>query len=137
MSLNRKFQDNFISYCPFMTADEQNILLKEALQLIAQKCPPLIRQCYWAGTSPVALEDLHHRQSFDLDFHTRRALVDVRPLLAEMSSAFPRKFEVIQAPDSLGAGFRGALEVANGEKITVEVLSNYEDVNDTDLVESR
>lgn len=33
----------------------------------------MLAQCYWAGTSATALEELGHRESFDLDFHTREA----------------------------------------------------------------
>jgi hypothetical protein len=48
----------------------------------------MLKACYWAGASAVSLEETHHRQSFDLDFHTRKALFDVRPLLAEYSWRF-------------------------------------------------
>jgi len=35
-----------------------------------ERCPRLLKTCYWAGTSAVSLEEIHHRQSFDLDFHS-------------------------------------------------------------------
>ena len=90
-----------------------------ALRLLVRRCPRLVRSCYWAGTSSIAVEELRHRQSFDIDFHTRRALFDVRPLLAEMRAAFPGKFEVIQSPDDFGSGFRGVLALPGGNSITV------------------
>lgn len=80
------------------------------------------------------MEDLHHRQSFDLDFHTRAALQDVRPILAEIRRAFPGRFEVVQPPDAFGSGFSGVFELPDGNRITVEVLSNYQDVEDSELV---
>jgi hypothetical protein len=103
---------------------------------LVERCPRLATQCYWAGTAAVALEDLHHRQSFDLDFHTRRALQDVRPILAEVRKAFPGKFSVVHAPDEFGSGFSGTLELPDSSRITVEVLSNYDDVDESDLVQA-
>ena len=82
-----------------------NTLLKEALLLVVKHCPRLVNTCYWAGTSSVSLEELHHRRSFDLDFHTKKALADVRPLLTEMKHAFGDQFKLIQAPDEYGSGF--------------------------------
>lgn len=111
--------------------------IREAVNLLAQKCPRLVASCYWAGTGAISVEELGHRQSFDLDFHTRKALQDVRPLQAEMAKAFPGGFELIHASDEYGSGFKGLLSLPSGEKITVEVLSNYEDVSDTDLVASQ
>jgi hypothetical protein len=93
--------------------------------------------CYWAGTAAIAAEDLHHRQSFDLDFHTRAALKDVRPIMAEIQRGFPNAFEVLQAPDEFGSGFSGILALPNGDRITLEVLSNYEDVQAGDLTPSQ
>ncbi|MEW6747740.1 MAG: nucleotidyl transferase AbiEii/AbiGii toxin family protein [Planctomycetota bacterium] len=93
--------------------------------------------CYWAGTAAIAIEELHHRQSFDLDFHTRAALHNVRPILAEIQAAFPGAFAVVQAPDEFGSGFQGILTLPEGEQITVEVLSNYEDVPIEDLVDAQ
>lgn len=110
--------------------------LTRALLLLVDRCPRLVQACYWAETSSIALEELHHRKSFDLDFHTRRALQDVRPFLAELQRAFGDRFELIQSPDEFGSGFRGVLVVDAGERVAVEVLSNYEDVPPTDLVES-
>lgn len=109
---------------------------KLALQLLTVKCPRLRTLCYWAGSAALAIEDLHHRTSFDLDFHTRKALASVKPILAEIQQAFPGAFKVIQAPDEFGSGFQGTLTLPDGELITIEVLSNYEDVDDQDLVAS-
>lgn len=119
-----------------MDVDRQNELLKKAIRLLTEGCPRLTALCYWAGTSSISVEELGHRQSFDLDFHTRKALEDVRPILAEIQKAFPGKFEIIQAPDEFGSGFRGVLMLPGGQRITVEVLSNYEDVPEVDLVTS-
>lgn len=69
-------------------------------------------QCYWAGTSAISLEELGHRESFDLDFHTRQALADTRPILAELEQAFPGRLELISAPDAFGSGFSALLELA-------------------------
>lgn len=104
------------------------------MRLICERCPRLVKACYWAGTASIAIEELHHRKSFDLDFHTRKALFDVRPIMAEVQAAFPGAFEVVQAPDEFGSGFQGVLILPGGERLTVEVLSNYEDVPDKDLV---
>jgi len=65
----------------------------------------MIAECYWAGTSAIALEELGHRESFDLDFHSRHAFVDTRPFLAELQQAFASSLELIQAPDTRGSGF--------------------------------
>lgn len=115
---------------------EQREILKEALSLLVERCPRLVRQCYWAGTASVAMEELGHRESFDLDFHTRKALEDVRPILAEIEQAFPGSFEVLQAPDEFGSGFRGVLALPSGESVTVETLANYEETPLADLVPS-
>ena len=93
--------------------------------------------CYWAGASAISLEETHHRQSFDLDFHTRKALFDVRPLLTELQMAFPRRFEILTSPDEIGSGFKGVLVLSEREKVTIEVLSNYQDVPAGELVDSR
>lgn len=108
-----------------------------ALRLLSEHCPRLTKLCYWAGSAALAIEELHHRLSFDLDFHTRDALLDVRPILAEIRHAFPGAFEIVQSPDEFGSGFCGILTLPSGEQITVEVLSNYDDVPDTDLVPSK
>ena len=78
-----------------------------ALEMLNRRCPRLVRACYWAGTSCIAAEELHHRRSFDLDFHTRRAMADTRPILAEILGAFEGRFQVLQAPTSSGPGFEG------------------------------
>jgi hypothetical protein len=119
-----------------MNPDKQNEILESAVRLLADRCPRLTKMCYWAGTSAIALDELHHRQSFDLDFHTAAALADVRPILTEIEHAFPGGFEVVEVPDEFGNGFRGILTLPDGERITIEVLSNYEDVPDEQLVES-
>lgn len=67
-------------------------VLQEALRQLADRCSRLVGMCYWAGTSSVAIEELGHRESLDLDFHTYAALVDVRPVLAEIQRAFPGAF---------------------------------------------
>lgn len=117
-----------------MDEDRQVQLSRDAIRLLAERCPRLAKKCYWAGTAAIAIEELHHRKSFDLDFHTREALYDVRPILAEIRAAFPGDFEVIQSPDEFGSGFQGVLTLPGGERITVEVLSNYEDVPASDMV---
>lgn len=109
-------------------------LLAEALRILVDRCPRLVRTCYWAGTSAIATEELGHRVSFDLDFHSRMALADVRPLLAEVQAAFPGQVEVTQAPDEFGSGFQVELGLPGGERVTLEVLSNFEDVPPSDLV---
>jgi hypothetical protein len=93
--------------------------------------------CYWAGTASVAIEELGHRQSFDLDFHTVKALENVGPILTEIRAAFPGSFEIVRAPDEFGSGFQGLLTLPGGERIAVEVLANFEDVPERDLVASR
>ena len=107
------------------------------MQLLAKRCPRLAALCYWAGTSAIAIEELHHRRSFDLDFHTRFALEDVRPILAEIQAAFPNRVEVVQAPDRFGSGFRVLLALPKNVKITLEVLSNFADIPETELVQSQ
>jgi hypothetical protein len=110
--------------------------IREALGLLARRCPRLLRSCFWAGTAAISTEELHHRQSLDIELRARRALLDVRPLLAEVQRAFPRRFELLQAPDEFGSGFRGVLKLPDRTSITVEVLSNFEDVPEDDLVRS-
>jgi len=117
-----------------MDGDKQEQLSREAIQLLAERCPRLTKTCYWAGTAAIAIEELHHRKSFDLDFHTRKALYDVRPILAEIRAAFPGAFEIVQSPDEFGSGFQGTLTLPSGDRITIEVLSNFEDVPDSDVV---
>lgn len=119
-----------------MDAKEQRVILAKALRLVAERCPRIRETCYWAGASAISLEETHHRQSFDLDFHTSKALFDVRPLLAELQIAFQDRFEVIDSPDEFGSGFKGVLVLSGEEKVTIEVLSNYEDVPADELVDS-
>lgn len=116
--------------------DNYEKIVKSALKLMVERCPRLSTFCYWAGTSAISLEELGHRKSYDLDFHTRRALHDVRPILAEIQNRFSDQFEIVQAPDQFGSGFRGTLRLQSGERITIEVLSNFEDVSDDDLMDS-
>lgn len=111
-------------------------LIQEALRALAQRCPRLVKSFYWAGTSAISAEELGHRPSLDLVFHTLKALADVRPLLAEIQKAFPGAFEVLDAPDEFGSGFRGVLTLPGGRRITVEALSGHEDVPSGDLVAS-
>lgn len=118
-----------------MGSDERARLLREAIRTIATHCPRLIAECYWAGTSAIALEELGHRESFDLDFHSRHAFVDTRPFLAELQRAFPGAFELIQAPDARGTGFSAAVEIED-EQLTLQVFAAFEDVPDQDLVNS-
>lgn len=114
----------------------QKRLLQQALRLVVERCPGLVSSCYWAGTAAMSVEELGHRGSFDLDFHTLNALADVRPLLAEVQSVFGDDFELLQAPAGFGSGFSGTIRLAGGELVTIEVLSNYEDVPTADLVAS-
>ena len=108
--------------------------LSAALRELNERCPRLAQACYWAGTSCISAEELHHRRSFDLDFHTRRALVDTRPILAQLQGAFAERFELLQPPDEFGSGFRGVLTLDSGERITLEVRSNYQDTRPSELV---
>lgn len=116
---------------------KRNRIAQDALRLLAERCPRLADTCYWAGTSSISIEELEHRESFDLDFHTRRALVDVRPILAEVLSEFGESFSVLQTPDAYGSGFSGVLQLPSGEQITIEVLANFEDVPEQDLVDAK
>jgi hypothetical protein len=95
----------------------------------------MIEECYWAGTSVIALEELGHRESFDLDFHSRHAFIDTRPFLAELQRAFPGTLELVQAPDSRGSGFSVTIELGD-ERLTLQVFTAFEDVPDSDLVSS-
>ena len=115
-------------------ADRDADRQRAALRMLAERCPRLARMCYWAGSAAIALEELRHRRSFDLDFHTREALRDVRPILAELQQAFPSAIEIVQPPDEFGSGFRAALTLPDGGRIALEVLSNYEDVQPGDLI---
>ena len=126
-----------VSAVPAMDVTDFEKLSRAALQLLVERCPRLVAKCYWAGTAAIATEELHHRRSFDLGFHTQDALCDTRPLLAEIQSSFPGGFDIVQAPDEFGSGFEGVLTLPGGERITVQVLSNYEDVPPADLVVSK
>ena len=112
--------------------DLRNIVM--ALEMLNHRCPRLVRACYWAGTSSIAAEELHHRRSFDLDFHTRRAMVDTRPILTEILGALGDRFEILQVPDEFGSGFRGVLALDSGARITLEVRSNFQDTAPSELV---
>lgn len=118
------------------TKDDRNELLRGAVRVIAERCPRLVAQCYWAGTSAISLEETAHRESFDLDFHSQHALVDTRPLLAELQRAFPSALEIVHAPDAFGSGFTGVIELPGGNKATVQVFAGFDDVPDGDLVAS-
>ncbi len=107
-----------------------------ALRLLSERCPRLTRLCYWAGSAALAIEELHHRLSFDLDFHTQDALRDVRPILAEIRHAFPGLFEVVQSPDEFGSGFSGILALPGGERIADD-LAAYDDVLPADASKCR
>jgi hypothetical protein len=115
---------------------DRDSVLREVLRALSENCARLRETCYWAGASAIALEELHHRGSFDLDFHTQKALADVRPILTEIQRAFPGSFELISAPDEFGSGFKGVLRLPGLEGVTVEVLSNFEDVPSSQLVQS-
>jgi hypothetical protein len=119
-----------------VNAARRDAELKEVLSALVAKCPRLRRSCYWAGAAAISLEELHHRGSFDLDFHTHRALVDVRPILAEIQQAFPGSFELISGPDEFGSGFTGVLRLPGLDGVALEVLSNFEDVPSRHLVPS-
>jgi len=118
-----------------MGSDERARLLREAIRTIASRCPRMIAECYWAGTSAISLEELGHRESFDLDFHSRHAFVDTRPFLAELQRAFPASLELIQAPDARGSGFSAVVEFGD-ERLSLQVFAAFEDVPDQDLVNS-
>ncbi|MBI5480138.1 MAG: nucleotidyl transferase AbiEii/AbiGii toxin family protein [Deltaproteobacteria bacterium] len=119
-----------------MDAAQRERLLRQAIAEIAERCPRLVRQCYWAGTSAIALEETGHRESFDLDFHSLEPLVDTRPFLAELELAFPEALEIVQAPDAHGSGFTGALRLTGDAKLTVQVFAGFEPVPETDVVAS-
>lgn len=123
-------------YTARMVGDAWSTRLTAAAREVSARCPRLVRSCYWAGTSAIALEELRHRESFDLDFHTRRALADVRPILQEVAVVFRPRIAVIQAPDENGSGFRVALDLPDGGRLPMEVLSNFRSVAGRDLVAS-
>ena len=120
-----------------MTATASETELIRAMKEVVARCPRLARTCYWAGTAAIAVEELHHRRSFDLDLHTHRALIDVRPLLAEVERAFGSSCNVLRAPDEFGDGFAVVVEYRPRKKIVLEVLSNYRDVEPRQLTPSK
>jgi len=81
------------------------------------------------------MEELHHRESFDLDLHTAAGLADVRPLLAELQRAFGSRLSLIQPPDPHGSGFSGVLQIGE-EGLTIQVMANFEDVPPEQLTPS-
>ncbi len=120
-----------------MLKPQDSNLLLQAVREIAARCPRLTATCYWAGTSSIAIEELRHRQSCDIDFHTCRALADIRPVLAELEQVFGDKIEVVDPPDEFGSGCRAVLQLALGQPINLEILSNYEDVPSADLIPAK
>lgn len=116
--------------------DDLAFILTSVLKEIVSGCPGLRQKCYWAGTSAIALEELRHRDSFDLDLHTIHALEDVRPLLAELEGAYSTRLLVLEPPSQYGSGFQAALEVPEGRQLTVQVMANFEEVPLDQLVES-
>ena len=56
-------------------------LLRDSLQRLAERCPRLVRTCYWAGTSAIATEELGHRVSLE------RYLADKIQCVAERAEA--------------------------------------------------
>ncbi len=111
--------------------------LVAGLKLIRENCPRLVASCYWAGTSAIALEELHHRRSFDLDFHTRLAHQSTAPLLEEIRAAFPGAFRLLQTPDAFGSGFQGILMLEDGVEVAIEVLSNFEQAEPEDMRQAK
>jgi hypothetical protein len=116
--------------------DEHGRLMRETIAQIASRCPRLIATCYWSGTSAIAIEELHHRDSFDLDLHTQEALVDTRPLLAELELAFPGRLEIVEPPDSRGSGFTAVLRFGANDALTIQVFAGFETVPESALVSS-
>lgn len=76
---------------------------------------------YRAGASALAIEELQHRSSFDLDFHTREALADVPPVLVEIQRIFGEDFAVLRAPYAFGSGFGGVLRLLRWFKEIAQV----------------
>jgi hypothetical protein len=119
-----------------MTLEQERLIIRQFLDELSQRCPRLIESCYWAGTSAISLEELNHRRSFDIDLHTKEALVDVRPFLRELEQAFASRLKVTAMPGGARSGFRAIVILDNGETITLEVLSNFETVENDQLVAS-
>jgi hypothetical protein len=117
--------------------DDFRELVSQVLTILVKSCPKLLANCYWAGSSAISIEELSHRQSYDLDFHTCDALIDVRPFLAEIKRAFPKVTEIVAAPAGLSAGFRVSVQLDQGQEMLIEVLSNFDDVSKEDLSEAK
>lgn len=112
--------------------DPQQSLIAAA-RLVAERCPLLVECCYWSGTSVIALEVLHHRDSLDLDFHTRDAHVNVLPLLDEMESALGSRFHLIASREQ---GISCWIGDDSSEPIACQVFSSFEAASEDDLVPS-
>lgn len=111
-------------------------ILATTLREIVSACPSVRTSCYWAGTSAIALEELRHRDSFDIDLHTIHPLEDLRPLLAELDAAFSPRLLVAEPPGPYRSGFQGVIQVAGDKDLTLQVMANYEEVPLEHLVES-
>lgn len=111
-------------------------ILAATLREIVSDCPSVKTSCYWAGTSAIALEELKHRDSFDIDLHTIRALEDLRPLLAEMETTFTTRLSLAEPPGPYRSGFQGIIQVSDGKELTLQVMANYEEVPLDQLVDS-
>lgn len=66
-----------------------------------------------------------------------RAFVDARPLLAEFQKRFGQTFELVETPNPYGAGFQGQLDVGADSLLTIQVMTNFQDVKNNGLVPSR
>ncbi len=111
-------------------------ILAATLREIVSTCPGVKSSCYWAGTSAIALEELKHRDSFDIDLHTIHALEDLRPLLAELDRTFSTRLLVAEPPGPYRSGFQGIIQVADGKELTLQVMANFEEVPLDQLVDS-
>lgn len=116
---------------------DQALQLQSTLTELISRCPKIRQDCYWAGTSAIALEELQHRDSFDLDLHTIHALADVRPMLSEIQIAFIDRLTLIEAPNPYGSGFQGSIQLDSGAELTLQVMANFEEVPLDQLVPSR
>lgn len=116
---------------------DQALQLQSTLTELISRCPKIRQDCYWAGTSAIALEELQHRDSFDLDLHTIHALADVRPMLSEIQIAFTDRLTLIEAPNPYGSGFQGSIQLDSGAELTLQVMANFEEVPLDQLVPSR
>lgn len=111
-------------------------LLLSALGEIVSSCPRVVRRCYWAGTSAISIEELQHRNSFDIDLHTLRAQASTAPILQDLQQQFGPRFSLIETPNPYGAGFQGALSVTGGQSLTLQVMSNFQTVKKSEVVPS-